>query len=65
MILNIGQEYYFYGYKGKYDPIPYWLYRESNYSTSQKENDFKNNVGPNIEKIKQKYKKLWKEKMQL
>ncbi len=55
----------FYGYKGKYNPIPYWLYRESNYSTSQKENDFENNVGPNIEKIKQKYRKLWKEKMQL
>lgn len=46
-------------YKGYYDPNPNWLYRVSNYSTS--------NLGgfEDFNKtILEEYKKLWKEKMQ-
>ena len=41
-----------------------WLYRVSEFSTSQQEDDFKNNIAPNQQKIKEKYQKLWSEKMQ-
>ena len=54
----------FYEHKGYYEPQPYWLYRVSELSTSQQENDFKLNVEPNQKKIKEKYSLLWKEKMQ-
>ena len=51
-------------YKGYYENIPMWLYRVSEFSTSQQEDDFKNNIAPNQQKIKEKYQKLWSEKMQ-
>lgn len=51
----------FYGYKGKYKSDPLWIYRESNISLSITAAD---HLPECIEKVKQKYKKLWIEKMQ-
>lgn len=60
----------FYNNKGIYHPEPLWLYRESDYShhkesTSDKFEATEDHRPPYMEKIKQKYSKLWKEKMQL
>tara|TARA_R110002153_G_scaffold90704_2_gene221318 strand:+ start:67 stop:912 length:846 start_codon:yes stop_codon:yes gene_type:complete len=61
----------FYKNRGLYDPKPLWLYRVSEYShhqeaTSDKFEVTEDHRPPYMEKIKQKYKKLWeKEVMQL
>jgi len=57
----------FNGYKMEYIPQLLWYYRQSNYSAGNEIIDGKPNRGywqqQNIEKIKQKYAKLWKEKI--
>lgn len=56
----------FNGYKGKYLSMPAWYYRQSNYSTGNEIIDGQPNRGYwqqlAIEKIKQKYSKLYEEK---
>ena len=56
----------FYGYKGKYLSLPSWYYRQSDYSAGNEIIDGKPNRGYwqqlAIEKIKQKYSKLYEEK---
>ena len=54
----------FNNHKGYYESEPLWLYRVSEFSTSQKEDDFKTNVEPNQIKIKEKYSLLWEKEMQ-
>ena len=59
----------FYEYKGIYHCEPFWLYRTSDYShsyeaTSDKFQAKEDHRPPYMEKIQQKYAKLWKEKMQ-
>lgn len=55
----------FFELKGKYESSPLWLYRISNHSISHSEKE--KNIDhrpPYLAKIKRKYSKLWKEKMQ-
>ena len=56
----------FYGYKGKYLSLPSWYYRQSDYSAGNEIIDGKPNRGYwqqlAIEKIKEKYSKLYEEK---
>jgi hypothetical protein len=59
----------FYENKGIYHPDPLWLYRVSDYSHSREalSDEFEvveDHRPPYMEKIKQKYSKLWTEKMQ-
>ena len=59
----------FYENKGIYHPNPLWLYRVSDYSHSREALSDKFEVvedhrPPYMEKIKQKYSKLWTEKIQ-
>jgi hypothetical protein len=49
---------FFYGYKGKLIDEPLWLYRKSEFSTSN-END-KSDTGKWVEKVKEKYAHLHK-----
>lgn len=50
--------------KGYYESTPLWLYRVSNFSISASEKQVNNDHRPPyLEKIKQKYNILWKEKM--
>lgn len=55
----------FYGHKGIYLPEPTWLYRQSDFSISQNEKSrHVDHRPPYIEKIKNKYSNLWKERQQ-
>jgi len=58
----------FYGHKGKHLSMPSWYYRQSNYSAGNEIIDGKPNRGHwqqlAIERIKEKYSKLYEEKIQ-
>lgn len=55
----------FNGHKGKYENSPLWLYRVSDLSVSEHEKSRGiDHRGPYLNKIKEKYRRLWKEKTQ-
>ena len=55
----------FFEIKGYYESSPLWLYRISNHSISHSEKiENKDHRPPYLQKVKEKYTQLWKEKMQ-